>query len=425
MHKCKSNDGWTLDEGLAAKYASEAGIDPELGARAGEAAWDTLSALSRAVAETNPKKRGRLIDLALRRLVDAGLSAHPELVQCVKKCAADLQDESKASRNPETGLQEFMAPPTAPGLPVTAPPHSPSGWNPYGDLSRSAIVTAPTSGEYMQAYFDNLFADGSIQRRLDDAWRPPTWSGPVPSPQPKPPEIMPPYSPSNPGGGFGLLNQTSVPQIGSRSAMAPQSAGQPVSPQSAGQTTSPQGVGQAASVQREGPSALPGQPPGPYYPVTLPINRHVEDPFGAGAAARGAILNTPTSGEYMQAYLQNLLADGSIQDAVNNAEEPEEGDTNEDENDQDIEIIDDPDSSVIDDILDGRSKEELLELKQQVAVGRLAVGTGGAVATTVGVITAGVPGVGRPLLIIGLGLQTLGLTLDAFITAIDDRLLNM
>ncbi len=105
----KSPDGWSLNEGLAAQYAAQAGLDPDLAAPAGEAAWDVLKSLRDAVDERDPARRAKRVQRTQQRLAKAGLGRHRELVHAIQERLATLSgsDNAKPSINPETGLQQF------------------------------------------------------------------------------------------------------------------------------------------------------------------------------------------------------------------------------------------------------------------------------------------------------------------------------
>ncbi|MEQ8510655.1 MAG: hypothetical protein RIB43_16750, partial [Rhodospirillaceae bacterium] len=87
--RSKSTDGWTLGQGLAAQYAAQAGLDPDLAANAGEEVWDILKSLRDATSATDPQRQAKLVRrtkarLAKVRLSKAGLSRHGELVQHIE-----------------------------------------------------------------------------------------------------------------------------------------------------------------------------------------------------------------------------------------------------------------------------------------------------------------------------------------------------
>lgn len=106
--KTTNTEGWTLKQGLAAQYAAQAGLDPNLGAQAGEAAWDVLRSTREAVDEPNPQRRAKLARKAIQRLSRADLGHHRELAEQVTGVLnAIARPETKASINPRTGLQEF------------------------------------------------------------------------------------------------------------------------------------------------------------------------------------------------------------------------------------------------------------------------------------------------------------------------------
>ncbi len=111
MHKAKSPDGWSLNEGLAAQYAAQAGLDPDLAAPAGEAAWDVLKSLRDTVDEPDPARRARRVQRTRQRLAMAGLDRHRELVRAIQERLVSLSagDNTRPSVNPDTGLQEFFA----------------------------------------------------------------------------------------------------------------------------------------------------------------------------------------------------------------------------------------------------------------------------------------------------------------------------
>lgn len=106
MKKTKSKNGWSLNQGLAAQYAAQAGLDPDLAAAAGESAWDVLKALRDAADERDPGKRKERVAQTKRRLSKAGLSRHGDLAKSIHARLASLEGEGP-SINPETGLQEF------------------------------------------------------------------------------------------------------------------------------------------------------------------------------------------------------------------------------------------------------------------------------------------------------------------------------
>lgn len=106
--KFKNPNGWTLEQGLAAQYAAQAGIDPDLGAQAGEAAWDPLKALRDAVDEHNPQRKDKLIQRAFQHLKRADLGRHRDLVDQILTALRSLSPKrTSPTVNPKTNLQEF------------------------------------------------------------------------------------------------------------------------------------------------------------------------------------------------------------------------------------------------------------------------------------------------------------------------------
>ncbi len=111
MTKAITGDGWNLDEGLAAQYAAQAGLDPHIAAKAGNAAWDVLKSLRDAVEESDPARRAKRARRAQNLLAKANLGRHRDLVSAIQKRLAELAGEGAGpSVNPETGLQEFFSP---------------------------------------------------------------------------------------------------------------------------------------------------------------------------------------------------------------------------------------------------------------------------------------------------------------------------
>jgi hypothetical protein len=79
----KTSQGWSLKQGLAAQYAAQAGLDPNLGVAAGEAAWDVLKALRDAVDEPDSERRRKLVRRTNALLVRSSLGRHGELVKSI------------------------------------------------------------------------------------------------------------------------------------------------------------------------------------------------------------------------------------------------------------------------------------------------------------------------------------------------------
>lgn len=98
---------WTLDQGLAAQYAAQAGLDPDRAAAAGEAAWDVLKSLRDTADETNPARRAKLARRVRRMLKQGGLGRYPELRKDVQVRLQEIVSKTGPNINPETGLQEF------------------------------------------------------------------------------------------------------------------------------------------------------------------------------------------------------------------------------------------------------------------------------------------------------------------------------
>ncbi|MEQ8736709.1 MAG: hypothetical protein RIC29_17435 [Rhodospirillaceae bacterium] len=91
-----TTDGWNLDQGLAAQYAAQAGLDPDLAADAGEEVWDVLKSLRDATSATAPRRQAKLVRRTKTRLAKvllskAGLSRHGELVQHIEAKLLTLQ----------------------------------------------------------------------------------------------------------------------------------------------------------------------------------------------------------------------------------------------------------------------------------------------------------------------------------------------
>ncbi|MEQ8510756.1 MAG: hypothetical protein RIB43_17270, partial [Rhodospirillaceae bacterium] len=91
MKNRETSKGWSLNQGLAAQYAAQAGIDPDLAAEAGEAAWDVLKALRDATDERDPRRRAKRVTLAKRRLNKAGFGRHRDLAKSIQTRLASLE----------------------------------------------------------------------------------------------------------------------------------------------------------------------------------------------------------------------------------------------------------------------------------------------------------------------------------------------
>jgi len=76
-----NSKGWTLNQGLAAQYAVQAGLDPELAANAGDKVWDVLRSLRNTIDEPDPRRRVKRAAKTRRLLAKAELQEFfwPEL----------------------------------------------------------------------------------------------------------------------------------------------------------------------------------------------------------------------------------------------------------------------------------------------------------------------------------------------------------
>lgn len=111
MTSHRKTNGWNLDQGLAAQYAAQAGLDPDLAAGAGEKAWNVLRSLRATLDETNSHRRGKRSTKTRRLLAKADLGRHPDLKKAIQVRLFEVEKQSEPSINPETGLQEFFGPP--------------------------------------------------------------------------------------------------------------------------------------------------------------------------------------------------------------------------------------------------------------------------------------------------------------------------
>lgn len=109
MNSKKSPKGWTLNQGLAAQYAAQAGIDSDLAAAAGDTAWDVLKSLRDAADESDSKKRSKRAAKTRRLLAKSGLRKHVQLQKAIAARLNELLGEPRPSVNPDTGLQEFYS----------------------------------------------------------------------------------------------------------------------------------------------------------------------------------------------------------------------------------------------------------------------------------------------------------------------------
>lgn len=108
MTSNRKTNGWNLDQGLAAQYAAQAGLDPDLAAGAGEKAWNVLRSLRATLDETNSHRRGKLSTKTRRLLAKADLGRHPDLKKAIQARLYEITKKPQPSINPETGLQEFF-----------------------------------------------------------------------------------------------------------------------------------------------------------------------------------------------------------------------------------------------------------------------------------------------------------------------------
>ncbi|MEQ8510649.1 MAG: hypothetical protein RIB43_16720 [Rhodospirillaceae bacterium] len=107
----KNDDGWTLDQGLAAQYAAQAGLDPDLAADAGEAVWDVLKSLRDATSATDPQRQAKLVRRTKARLAKANLSRHDELVQHIEAKLLALQGRGGDTELAHLTPGEMIVPP--------------------------------------------------------------------------------------------------------------------------------------------------------------------------------------------------------------------------------------------------------------------------------------------------------------------------
>ena len=107
MKSSANENGWNLDQGLAAQYAAQSGLDPDLAASTGEQVWDVLKSLRNTVDETDPARRAKRVAKTSRLLAKADLGRHLELKKAIQARLSDLIKGSGPSINPKTGLQEF------------------------------------------------------------------------------------------------------------------------------------------------------------------------------------------------------------------------------------------------------------------------------------------------------------------------------
>jgi len=105
-----NSKGWTLNQGLAAQYAVQAGLDPELAANAGDKVWDVLRSLRNTIDEPDPRRRVKRAAKTRRLLAKAELGRHPELKEAIYAQLVGVEQKSGPSINPETGVQEFFWP---------------------------------------------------------------------------------------------------------------------------------------------------------------------------------------------------------------------------------------------------------------------------------------------------------------------------
>jgi hypothetical protein len=111
MTRISNTEGWTLNQGLAAQYAAQAGLDPDLAADAGEKVWDVLKSLRDAVGETDPQRQAKLVQRTQARLVKAGLSRHGELVQHIEARLLALQGRGGDTELAHLTPGEVVVPP--------------------------------------------------------------------------------------------------------------------------------------------------------------------------------------------------------------------------------------------------------------------------------------------------------------------------
>ena len=111
MTHLRRKDGWNLDQGLAAQYAAQAGLDPDLAADAGEEVWDVLKSLRDATSETDPKRQAKLVKRTKARLAKAGLSRHGELVQHIEAKLLALQGRGGDTELAHLTPGEVIVPP--------------------------------------------------------------------------------------------------------------------------------------------------------------------------------------------------------------------------------------------------------------------------------------------------------------------------
>ncbi|MEQ8510753.1 MAG: hypothetical protein RIB43_17255 [Rhodospirillaceae bacterium] len=111
MTRSSNTSGWTLDQGLAAQYAAQAGLDPDLAAEAGEEVWDVLKSLRDATSETNPQRQAKLVRRIKTRLAKANLSRHGELVQHIEAKLLALQGRGGDTELAHLTPGEMIVPP--------------------------------------------------------------------------------------------------------------------------------------------------------------------------------------------------------------------------------------------------------------------------------------------------------------------------
>lgn len=70
---------WTLNQGLAAQYAAQAGLDPDIAAAAGETGWNVLKALRDAVSERDARRCTTLAKNTLKSLEKVDFTQHQKL----------------------------------------------------------------------------------------------------------------------------------------------------------------------------------------------------------------------------------------------------------------------------------------------------------------------------------------------------------
>lgn len=108
MPNNKSKRAWTPEQGLAAQYAAQAGLDPDIAAEAGEAGWDALKALRDTADESDARRRLKRAAKTRRLLSKPGLRKHGQLQAAIAARLDEVAGQPRPNVNPETGLQEFF-----------------------------------------------------------------------------------------------------------------------------------------------------------------------------------------------------------------------------------------------------------------------------------------------------------------------------